>query len=281
MKPEGMSVNAYLEGYLSYGEYDHKAYHPVADFLSGLLDITIIKPIIECITGVDLITGERLTEFEKSMKLAGAVVDLFTLGQAIVLTKGAGLGVSVVVKTIGLELLSNASAYTVGYAGDAMGAPLPVTWILSVAAGGSVSWAGGKYIYKDVNGVIKELTDEEIEGLLKNADDMFGGARGADDLADISKYLDDVNRGGTGVRGKLTGSLDGLTSDERTMINELLDAGKDVEIIPRSNIQNAQTHDFYVNGVKSEWSIILLHPLGPRVVFTISQSKFTLSCIEL
>lgn len=86
------------------------------------------------------------------MKFAGAVVDLFTLGQAMVLAKGAGLGATAVVKTIGLELLSNASAYTVGYAGDAMGAPLPATWFLSVVAGGSVSWAGGKYIYKDVNG---------------------------------------------------------------------------------------------------------------------------------
>ena len=60
------------------------------------------------------------------------------------------------------------------------------------------------------------------------------------------------SEGGTGVRGKLTGSLDGLTSDERTVINELLDAGNDVEIIPRSDIQNVQTPDFYVNGVKTE-----------------------------
>ena len=36
------------------------------------------------------------------------------------------------------------------------------------------------------------------------------------------------------------------------MINELLDAGNDVEIIPRSNKQNVQTPDFYVNGVKTE-----------------------------
>ncbi|MDE7444692.1 MAG: pre-toxin TG domain-containing protein [Lachnospiraceae bacterium] len=90
-----------------------------------MLDITIAKPVIECITGVDLITGECLTDFEMGMKFAGAMVDIFTLGQAMVLTKGAGLGVSAVIKTIGLELLSNASAYTVGYAGDAMGAPLP------------------------------------------------------------------------------------------------------------------------------------------------------------
>ena len=80
MKPEGTDLNTFLKNYVSYGEYDHKAYHPVGDFFSGLLDITVIKPIIECITGTDLITGEDLTEGEKSMKLAGAVIDLFTFG---------------------------------------------------------------------------------------------------------------------------------------------------------------------------------------------------------
>ena len=57
MKPEGVSLDTFLKEYLAYGEYDHKAYYPVVDFFSGLLDITIIKPIIECITRTDLITG--------------------------------------------------------------------------------------------------------------------------------------------------------------------------------------------------------------------------------
>lgn len=74
-----------------------------------------------------------------------------------------------------------------------MGAPLPITWILSVAIGCSVSWAGGKYVYKDVNGVVKELTDEEIERLLKNTDDVFEGTRGVDP----PKYPDDVLGGNT------------------------------------------------------------------------------------
>lgn len=58
--------------------------------------------------------------------------------------------------------------------------------------------------------------------------------------------------GGSGVRGKLTGSLDGLKPDERTVISEWLDTGYDVEIIPRSNSQGVKTPDFYVNGVKTE-----------------------------
>ena len=37
------------------------------------------------------------------------------------------------------------------------------------------------------------------------------------------------------AKGTLTGKLDGLTADERKVVNDLLDAGNDVEIIPRSD----------------------------------------------
>lgn len=52
--------------------------------------------------------------------------------------------------------------------------------------------------------------------------------------------------------GKLMGSLDGLTTAERTVVNDLLSSGKNVQIIPRSNVQGVATPDFIVNGVKTE-----------------------------
>ena len=36
------------------------------------------------------------------------------------------------------------------------------------------------------------------------------------------------------------------------MVNDLLNSGKDVEIIPRSSEQYIKTPDFYVDGVKTE-----------------------------
>lgn len=36
-------------------------------------------------------------------------------------------------------------------------------------------------------------------------------------------------------RGILIGKLDGLTADERKVVNDLLDVGYDIEVIPRSN----------------------------------------------
>ena len=55
---------------------------------------------------------------------------------------------------------------------------------------------------------------------------------------------------GTGNRGELTGKLDGLTVDERNMVNDLLEQGKNVEIIPKT--VGHKTPDFYVDGVLTE-----------------------------
>ena len=120
------------------------------------------------------------------MKLAGAVVDLFTLGQALVLTKGAGYGVKTAGKVIAVKLLSNAATYTVGYAGNAMGLLLPVTWMLSVITGCMVSSTVGKYIFKDVDGVVHEPTEEEVERILKSEDEAFKGV--VKDKVKINQY---------------------------------------------------------------------------------------------
>ena len=64
--------------------------------------------------------------------------------------------------------------------------------------------------------------------------------------------LANVGKGGSVPKGTLTGKLDGLTTAERTMVDDLLNAGNNVEIIPRSNIPGNKTPDFLVNGVKTE-----------------------------
>ena len=67
-------------------------------------------------------------------------------------------------------------------------------------------------------------------------------------------HFEQVLRAGEGAAtgGTLTGKLDGLTAAEKTIVNDLLDVGNNVEIIPRSNIPGHKTPDFLVNGVKTE-----------------------------
>ena len=68
--------------------------------------------------------------------------------------------------------------------------------------------------------------------------------------------LESIASGGGGgnipSRGTLTGSLNGLTSDERRMVDELLNQGRNVEILRPSNIPNVGTPDFRVDGVLTE-----------------------------
>jgi hypothetical protein len=53
-------------------------------------------------------------------------------------------------------------------------------------------------------------------------------------------------------QGRLTGTTKGLTQAERAMVNDLLNQGKNVEILVRSNAQGVPTVDFKVNGVLTE-----------------------------
>lgn len=57
---------------------------------------------------------------------------------------------------------------------------------------------------------------------------------------------------GANSQGTLTGSLDKLTQVERTMVNDLLSQGKNVEIVPRSDTSGVKTPDFKVDGVLTE-----------------------------
>ena len=53
-------------------------------------------------------------------------------------------------------------------------------------------------------------------------------------------------------KGTLTGSLDGLKQPERRMVEDLLNQGKNVEIIPRSDLPGVKTPDFRVDGILTE-----------------------------
>ena len=167
-----MDIETCIRNYLTSGEFNHEAYHPARDFLSGLLDITIVKPVIEFFTGTDLITGERLTEAQKYQKMAGAIVDMFTFGQGLVAMKGAGLVGKELCKAFGktmlVEVASSASAYTVGYGVEAMGLPPQIAWMLGAATGCIVSTAGMNLVFRNPQtGVVRECSLEEITSLEK------------------------------------------------------------------------------------------------------------------
>lgn len=213
-----MDIETCIRNYLTSGEFNHEAYHPARDFLSGLLDITIVKPVIEFFTGTDLITGERLTEAQKYQKMAGAIVDMFTFGQGLVAMKGAGLVGKELCKAFGktmlVEVASSASAYTVGYGVEAMGLPPQIAWMLGAATGCIVSTAGMNLVFRNPQtGVVRECSLEEITSLEKlDASEI--------DIAKLGKEVptDDLE---LYMRYQKEGSIEHFTDSEKKTISRI------------------------------------------------------------
>lgn len=200
MKSAGMlgtenvpTLDEYLTQFSEQGEFDNRMDKPFLSFVSAVLDITIVKPIIEACTGEDMITGEDLSDMERGLKVVFAVIDLATLGQAMAATKLAGLGGKEAVKVLGktalVEFTSNAVAEGVGTLGQELGLPVSITLLLSMGGGLTVSTEGTKLLFKNANDDL--IRQVELEGR---------------QLEDIRTALDDVEN--LSLNGKPAGIAD-------------------------------------------------------------------------
>ena len=165
-----LTQQEFLEQFYRQGEFTHDSSNPFLNFVSSVLDITIVKPIIEACTGEDLITGEDLTDMERGLKVVLAMVDLVTLGGAIAATKISEIGLKEGLKAFGktalIDFAGNTAACGVGALGEAFDWPVPVTMMLSLAAGITVSISGNKLLFKNADGIeigSKTLSESEWE----------------------------------------------------------------------------------------------------------------------
>jgi len=124
---------------------------PVEEFISAVLDITAVKPLIECCTGYDMITGEDLSDFERGMKGVSAVVSLFTLGQGSIVMNGGKLALGETVKMeakmLAVDAISTGVAYGTSEICQAMGCPGGLTLVLSLLAGMGTSAGLGSKVF--------------------------------------------------------------------------------------------------------------------------------------
>ena len=165
-----LTQQEFLEQFYRQGEFTHDSSNPFLNFVSSVLDITIIKPVIEACTGEDLITGEDLTDMERGLKVVFAMVDLVTLGGAIAATKFSEMGLKEGLKAFGktalIDFAGNTAACGVGALGEAFDWPVPITMMLSLAAGITVSILGNKLLFKNADGIeigSKTLNEREWE----------------------------------------------------------------------------------------------------------------------
>lgn len=76
-------LDSYLNSLMHGGAFEHKMDKPFLGFVSAVLDVTIIKPIVEACLGYDIITGEDLSDAERGMKVFGAVIEVIAIALAI------------------------------------------------------------------------------------------------------------------------------------------------------------------------------------------------------
>ena len=248
-----LTQQEFLEQFYRQGEFTHDSSNPFLNFVSSVLDITIIKPIIEACTGEDLITGEDLTDMERGLKVVFAVVDLVTLGGAIAATKFSEMGLKEGLKAFGktalIDFAGNTAACGVGALGETFDWPVPITMMLSLAAGITVSISENKLLFKNADGIeIGSKTLSDAEG--KKIGDVL------DEGLDINFVSEDLNNilKNKGVTLEEFNALrlwdvSTLSEEERVMLREI---GEQLTEDERLKLIGKSTWDKIVNSISSE-----------------------------
>ncbi len=217
-----LTQQEFLEQFYRQGEFTHDSSNPFLNFVSSVLDITIIKPVIESCIGEDLITGEDLTDMERGLKVVFAVVDLVTLGGAIAATKFSEMGLKEGLKAFGktalIDFAGNTAACGVGALGETFDWPVPVTMMLSLAAGITVSISGNKLLFKNADGIeigSKTLSDAEVKKIGDALDETTKSSFANKNLGEVLKQqgltLEEFNK------LRLT-DVSQLTNDEKALL---------------------------------------------------------------
>lgn len=248
-----LTQQEFLEHFYRQGEFTHDSSNPFLNFVSSVLDITIIKPVIESCIGEDLITGEDLTDMERGLKVVFAVVDLVTLGGAIAATKFSEMGLKEGLKAFGktalIDFAGNTAACGVGALGETFDWPVPITMMLSLAAGITVSISGNKLLFKNADGIeIGSKTLSDAEG--KKIGDVL------DEGLDINFVSEDLNNilKNKGVTLEEFNALrlrdvSTLSEEERVMLREI---GEQLTEDERLKLIGKSTWDKIVNSISSE-----------------------------
>lgn len=217
-----LTQQEFLEQFYRQGEFTHDSSNPFLNFVLSVLDITIIKPVIEACTGEDLITGEDLTDMERGLKVVFAMVDLVTLGGAIAATKFSEMGLKEGLKAFGktalIDFAGNTAACGVGALGETFDWPVPITMMLSLAAGITVSISGNKLLFKNADGIeigAKTLSDAEVKKIGDVLDETTKSSFANKNLGEVLKQqgltLEEFNK------LRLT-DVSQLTNDEKALL---------------------------------------------------------------
>ena len=154
----GLSEEEFLYGLLNKDTPEME----LKKFVSAVLDITIIKPLIETFTGEDLITGQELSSMERGIKFAGAVVGIITLGSSGILKMPLDQAAQQLGRTLLIDAAATSASYATGIVCEELDLPVGLTVILCIAVGTAVSITLNGIEFRQV-GKVSENTNIRIE----------------------------------------------------------------------------------------------------------------------
>ena len=143
--------------------------------MSGVLDVTIIKPLIESVIGVDLITHDDLNGLERGMKGVSALLSIYAIGTVLLGTNVSKIGtqeaLAYTAKTMVVDSSAQLTALGVQKVGEICDLPVAITIILSFISGIVVStkvdgieiqWKNVSKTIKPSSGKVDKLKDAGI-----------------------------------------------------------------------------------------------------------------------
>lgn len=255
----GLTENNYITGGMGYAGTmveQEKAKLTFADFIGtsdGKADGNGLHMAYTNGSVEDLITGEDLTDMERGLKVVFAVVDLVTLGGAIAATKFSEMGLKEGLKAFGktalIDFAGNTAACGVGALGETFDWPVPVTMMLSLAAGITVSISGNKLLFKNADGIeigAKTLSDAEVKKIGDVLDEGLDINFVSEDLNNILK-----NKGVTleEFNALRLRDVSTLSEEERVMLRKI---GEQLTEDERLKLIGKSTWDKIVNSISSE-----------------------------
>ncbi|WP_405373729.1 pre-toxin TG domain-containing protein [Pseudobutyrivibrio sp.] len=177
----GLSEEEFLYGLLNKDTPEME----LKKFVSAVLDITIIKPLIETFTGEDLITGQELSDMERGIKFAGAVVGIITLGTSGILKVPLEQAAQQLGRTLLIDAAATSASYATGIICEKLDLPVPLTVVLCIAVGTAVSITLNSIEYRKVSSYEPSLNESIMNDLAQsgvkyNADDVVAVVRNAD-----------------------------------------------------------------------------------------------------
>ncbi len=214
------SLDDYLKNLVSGGDFSHHMDQPFKSFLSGLLDITIVKPIIDACTGYDCVTGEDLSNTEQSLDLLFAAVSLIPFagvaGKAIDI--GGKKGAPFLGKRVAVDCVSYATSYSAGKLAEQKGLDPRANILISLGIGLITTKGVAKLVFKDgkeavlqdAKGAVLPDLQEPTVSNTENFDRLVEKAKSVDVSTGANQavfYSGEGNRAGAEAFAKLNGKM--------------------------------------------------------------------------